>query len=121
MLGSEQHKSPRRITVSSANVDSSVTKRTGKSSKILKKLMNRLNSNKLADMGLNRMIMEEVKNEINEQMRQNKTTYHITKKMPEASMLPLDKEGTLTLLLVNLSLYNHCTLKLRLLKVDAYL
>ena len=66
-----------------------------------------MSTNKLADIGLNKEHMEEVRKEINDKMRQNKTTYHVPRQMPSEHELPLDKEGNLTVTLVHLALYNH--------------
>ena len=89
------------------------TAKTGKSSKILNNLLNKLSSDKLLKIGLNRVQLEDVKAEINEQMRQNRTTHHNDIKLPKPSKFKLlTEDGSLTLTLVFVTLYNHTTVRL---------
>ena len=99
-----------------------VSKKTGKSSKLFNQLMGRLDSSKLAEFGLNRMVMDEVNDEINQQMRQNKTSYRADEQLSRtAQKLRIDTEGGIDLTLVHVDLNTHSTLKLRIHRVNEYL
>ena len=106
-----------KIALASSKVagQSAITKRTartGKSSQILNNIMQRLTSEKLLGMGLSKSQLEEVKAEINEQMRRNRTTHHNDIKLPKPTKFKLDSDGSLTLTLIFVSLYSHQTVKL---------
>ena len=73
-------------------------------------------------MGLNRMIMDEVKDEISEQMKNNRTSYRADAQLSmTAKHLRCDKDGGIELTLVYVDLNMHQTMRLRLSKIDSYL
>ena len=79
--------------------------KTGKSSKLFNMLMGRLTASKLNELGLNTMVMDEVKNEINEQMRNNRTSYRADEELSSTvRKLQYDKEGGIELTLVYVDL-----------------
>lgn len=83
--------------------------------------MNKLTETKMERLGLDKVVMEDVKDEINEEMRNNKTSFRSGLNMPTAANLKMDNDGTVNLKLVFVSLHSHATISLRLLKADIYL
>jgi len=81
-----------------------------------------MTSSKLAEIGLNREAIDEVKEEINEQMKNNRTSYRADEQLPATiKKLKYDKDGGIDLTLVFVALNTTHTIKLRLSKVDVYL
>ena len=110
------------ILNSSQIASQKISMKTGKSSKLLNMLMGRLTASKLNELGLNTMVMDEVKNEINEQMRNNRTSYRADEELSSTvKKLQYDKDGGIELTLVYVDLNLHHTARLRLSMVKKYL
>ena len=93
------------ILNSSQIASQKISMKTGKSSKLFNMLMGRLTASKLNELGLNTMVMDEVKNEINEQMRNNRTSYRADEELSSTvRKLQYDKEGGIELTLVYVDL-----------------
>ena len=83
--------------------------------------MNKLTAQRLQELGLDEVLMEDVKAEINQEMKMNKTSYRVELKLPKASNFKLDDQGALNVTIVFVQLHTSQVIKLRLAKVDAYL